>query len=228
MRINSTFSASQRTSCLSGKRAFVSGGVLNDELGLMGAKMTYSRGEEIFGEGEAAEYFYKVASGVVRACKMLDNGRRQIGAFYLPGDYFGLEVSSEHSLSCEAVVNATVIVFKRSALIERAKQDGSAARKLWEITATELGRAQHHILQLIRSAEERVSSFLVEMADRDARSANEFELPMSRQDIADHLGLTIETVSRTMTRFRDVGFIDLPTSRRVALRNRSALERLSF
>jgi CRP-like cAMP-binding protein len=188
--------------------------------------MTYARNEEIFGEGEPAEYLYKVVSGSVRTSKILDDGRRQVSAFYMPGDFFGLEVASEHSSSCEAIINTTVLVFKRSAVIERAKRDGRVARKLWEITANELSRAQDHILQLIRSAEERVSSFLLNTAAR-SQTTNEIDLPMSRQDIADHLGLTIETVSRTMMSFTAAGYIGLPTSRHVVLRNKSALSRLN-
>jgi CRP-like cAMP-binding protein len=217
---------SQRTSNLTGKPTNLGSGVLADELGLMGAKMSYARNEEIFGEGEPAEYLYKVVSGAVRTSKILDDGRRQVSAFYMPGDFFGLEVAAEHSSSCEAITNAIVLVFKRSAVIERAKRDSNVARKLWEITAAELGRAQDHILQLIRSAEERVSSFLLKMAAR-GRVENELDLPMSRQDIADHLGLTIETVSRTMTHFTAAGYIGLPSSRHVVLRNRSALARLN-
>lgn len=209
-----------------GKSAVILGGALADELGSMGAKMTYARNEEIFGEGEPADYLYQVVSGAVRTCRILDDGRRQVVAFYMPGDFFGLEVGSEHSSSCEAIANTNVLIFKRSVVVERANRDGNIARKLWEITAAELGRAQEHILQLIRSAEGRVSSFLLDMASR-GRTANELELPMSRQDIADHLGLTIETVSRTMTHFADTGFIGLPTSRHVVLRNRSALARLN-
>ena len=120
----------------------------------------------------------------------------------------------------------SVVVFKRSAVIERANRDLGVAKKLWEITTADLARAQLHALQLIRSAEERVGSFLFVMASRSPGSA-EFELPMSRLDIADHLGLTIETVSRTMTHFAETGVIALPCSRRVVLLKRSALERLN-
>jgi CRP/FNR family nitrogen fixation transcriptional regulator len=222
MRITNSPAVSNRST----NSAAVSAGTLIDELGSMGARMTYARNEEIFGEGEPAEYLYKVVSGAVRTSKILDDGRRQIGAFYMPGDFFGLEFGNDHSLSCEAVANTIVLVFKRSVVVERAKSDANVARKLWEITAAELGRAQEHVLQLVRSAEERVSSFLLGMAAR-GRLANEFELPMSRQDIADHLGLTIETVSRTMTQFTDAGFIGLPSSRRVVLRNRPALAGLN-
>jgi CRP-like cAMP-binding protein len=216
----------QHASKPAGTPAHVMGGALGNELGLMGAKMTYARNEEIFGEGEPAEYLYKVVSGAVRTSKVLDDGRRQVSAFYLPGDFFGFEVTAEHSLSCEAIVNTAVVVFKRSAVVERAKRDAGVARKLWEITAAELGRAQDHTLQLIRSAEERVSSFLLKMAVR-CQAASELDLPMSRQDIADHLGLTIETVSRTMSHFTSAGLIGLPSSRHVVLRNRSALSRLN-
>jgi len=216
----------KRVSGSIGKPSPAVGGAPTDALGLMGAAMTCARNEEIFGEGEPAEYVYKVVGGAVRTSKILDDGRRQVMAFYMPGDFFGLEAAADHSSSCEAITDATVLVFKRSALIERAKRDGSVARKLWEITAGELGRAQDHILQLIRSADERVGSFLLKMAAY-SQTTNELDLPMSRQDIADHLGLTIETVSRTMRNFTAAGYIGLPTSRHVVLRNRSALTRLN-
>ena len=216
----------QRAPAPFGKPQSASSGTLAEGPNMIGTKMTYSRNEEIFGEGEPAEYLYKVVSGAVRVSKILDDGRRQIGAFYMPGDFFGLEVAPEHSSSCEAIANTTVLVFKRSAVVERATRDTDMARKLWEITAAELGRAQIHILQLIRSAEERVGSFLLEIASR-GQAAKEFDLPMSRQDIADYLGLTIETVSRTLTHFTEAGFIGLPSSRHVVLRNRSALTRLN-
>ncbi|AMN38506.1 helix-turn-helix domain-containing protein [Rhodoplanes sp. Z2-YC6860] len=206
--------------------AAILGATLSDELGSMGAKMAYARNEEIFGEGEPAEYLYQVVSGSVRCSRILADGRRQISAFYLPGDFFGLEIGDEHSSSCESMGATSVVVFKRSAIIERAKRDLNVARKLWEITTADLARAQTHALQLIRSAEERVSSFLLAMASRSSNTV-EFELPMTRQDIADHLGLTIETVSRSMTHFRDIGLIALPCSRRVVLLKRSGLERLN-
>jgi CRP-like cAMP-binding protein len=206
--------------------AAILGATLSDEFGSMGTRMAYARNEEIFGEGEPAEYLYQVVSGSVRCSRILADGRRQISAFYLPGDFFGLEIGDEHSSSCEALGATSVVVFKRSAVIERAKRDLNAARKLWEITTADLARAQLHALQLIRSAEERVGSFLLAMASRSS-TGNQLELPMSRQDIADHLGLTIETVSRTMTHFTEAGLIALPCSRRVVLLKRSTLEQLN-
>lgn len=196
---------------------------LADPLEMIGAAMSYGRNEEIFGEGEPSEYLYKVMTGVVRVFKVLDDGRRQVSGFYFPGDFFGMEFTDEHSSSCEAVRAATVLVMKRSALAELAKRDNDVSRKLWEITAGELAHAQEHIVLLIRSAEERVCAFLAEMAAR-TRSTQEIELAMSRQDIADHLGLTIETVSRTMTQLETDGIIALPTSRHIIVRKRSALD----
>ena len=193
---------------------------------LLGASMPYQRNEEIYGAGEPADYLYKVVSGAVRTFTILDDGRRQISAFYLPGDHFGLETGSRHLCSCEAISDTKVLVFKRSAVLALANRDGSVARQLWEITAADLSRAQDHIVLLIKSAQERVGSFLLSIA-RHAKAATEIDLPMSRQDIADYLGLTIETVCRTLSNFQTAGYISLPTSRHVVLLARPALERLS-
>jgi CRP/FNR family transcriptional regulator, nitrogen fixation regulation protein len=193
---------------------------------MMGASMSFSRNAEIYGENEPADYLYKIISGSVRTYKVLSDGRRQIGAFYLPGDMFGLEMGEEHSFSAEAVSDAKVLVIKRSAVMALAARDSDIARQLWALTGRELGRVQSHILLLIKTAQERVVSFLLEMAARTPAN-NAVELPMSRQDIADYLGLTIETVSRTLTHLENTAAIELPTSRRIVLRNRIALGRLN-
>jgi CRP/FNR family transcriptional regulator, nitrogen fixation regulation protein len=192
----------------------------------MGAPMSFARNAEIYGEGEPADYLYKLISGTVRTYKVLSDGRRQIGAFYMPGDVFGLETSDEHTFSAEAIADAKVLVIKRSALVALAQHDGEVARQLWALTGRELSRVQDHILLLIKTAQERVAGFLLEMADR-VSNGNSVELPMSRQDIADYLGLTIETVSRTLTTLENAATIELPSSRRIVLRNRSALSRLN-
>ncbi|HZD90544.1 MAG TPA: helix-turn-helix domain-containing protein [Pseudolabrys sp.] len=192
----------------------------------MGAPMPFARNAEIYGENEPAEYLYKVMSGAVRTYKVLSDGRRQIGGFYLPGDIFGLECGDEHSFSAEAISECKVLVIKRASLVSLAGRDGHVARQLWTMTANELQRAQDHIMLLIKTAQERVAGFLLEMAARGA-SAAEIELPMSRQDIADYLGLTIETVSRTLTQLEKTHAIAVPTSRRIMLRNRAALARLN-
>jgi CRP/FNR family nitrogen fixation transcriptional regulator len=195
-------------------------------LGLMGAPMRFARNAEIYGQDEPAEYFYQVISGAVRAYRMLDDGRRQIIAFYLPGDIFGVEAGDEHLSSADAISDAQILVVKRGAVMARAEHEKDLARQLWTLTVRELQRVQEHSLVLIKSAEERVAGFLLEMARR-GNSGAAIELPMSRQDIADYLGLTIETVSRTFTQLAQSGTIVLETSRRILFRNRAALSRLN-
>jgi CRP/FNR family nitrogen fixation transcriptional regulator len=197
-----------------------------DTIELMGALMPFGRNSEIYGENEPADYLYKVVSGTVRTYKVLVDGRRQIGAFYLPGDIFGLETGDDHTFSAEAIADCKIVVIKRSAVVALAACDNDVARQMWALTARELQRAQDHILVLIKSAQERVAGFLLEMADR-AAGAGTIELPMSRQDIADYLGLTIETISRTLTQLEKSAAIAVPTSRRIVVRNRSALSRLN-
>jgi CRP/FNR family nitrogen fixation transcriptional regulator len=203
-----------------------SGPLPEGPLGLMGAPMRFARNVEIYGEDEPAEYLYQVISGAVRTYRTLDDGRRQIGAFYLPGDIFGVEAGEVHLSSAEAICDAQVLVIKRSAVMTRAEHERDLAKQLWTLTVRELQRVQQHSLVLIKSAEERVAGFLIEMAGRRP-GAGTIELPMSRQDIADYLGLTIETVSRTFTQLAQSGTIALESSRRVVFRNRAALNRLN-
>lgn len=192
---------------------------------LMGAVMSHARNCEIFGENEPADYLYKVMSGCVRTYKTLSDGRRQIGGFYLPGEVFGLSFDDDHTMSAEAIADSKVLVIKRSAVNALAGRDPAIARELFMLTGRELRRAQDRVLLLIKSAQERVAGFLLEMAGRTTAD-NDVELPMSRQDIADYLGLTIETVSRTLTALECSAAIELPTSRHIVLRNRAALNRL--
>jgi len=199
---------------------------LVDSLEMMGAPMSYARNAEIYGENEPTEYLYKVVSGTVRTSKILNDGRRQIGEFYLPGDLFGYEVGGQHAFSAEAITDAKVIVVKRTAVEALAARDNDVACQLWAMTGRELQRMQEHIVLLIKTAQERVAGFLLEMAAR-IKSTSEVELPMSRQDIADYLGLTIETVSRTLTLLEGMAAIELPSSRRIVLKNREALRRLN-
>ena len=193
--------------------------------GMIGAPMRFARNAEVFGEDEPAEYLYQVISGAVRTYRMLDDGRRQISAFYLPGDVFGFEAGDTHQSTAEAISEVRILVVKRSSVLARAEHEKNLAKRLWMLTVRELQRVQQHSLVLIKSAEERVAGFLLEMAGRSASQAA-VELPMSRQDIADYLGLTIETVSRTFTQFVQSGLIALETSRRIRFCNRAALNRL--
>jgi CRP/FNR family nitrogen fixation transcriptional regulator len=199
---------------------------LDSPLEMMGSQMRFGRNAEIYGEDEPADYLYKVVSGAVRIYKVLADGRRQIGGFYLSGDIFGLEAGEDHAFSAEAVSDSQVLVIKRSAVMDLAARDAGVAHQLWTVTGCELQRAQEHVMLLIKSAQERVAGFLVEMAKRTP-GATTIQLAMSRQDIADYLGLTIETISRTLTQFEKSAAIALPTSRQIEIRNRAALARLN-
>jgi CRP/FNR family transcriptional regulator, nitrogen fixation regulation protein len=188
---------------------------------LAGLQASFVRNAQIYREKEPAEHLYKITSGTVRTCKVLVDGRRHIGAFYLPGDMFGLEPGDSHMASAEAVVDAEVLVIRRS----RATTFPSWDDEVTCLMSRELQRTQEHLLLLIKTAPERVATFLLEMAAR-IRSSDEVELPMSRRDVADHLGLTIETVSRTLTQLENQSVIALPTAKRIVLRNRAVLKRL--
>jgi CRP/FNR family transcriptional regulator, nitrogen fixation regulation protein len=201
------------------------GATCEGPLGMIGAPMRFARNTEMFGEEEPAEYLYQVISGAVRTYRMLDDGRRQICAFYLPGDIFGVEAGDVHQSTAEAISDAQVLVVKRSSVLARAEHEKDLAKQLWMLTVRELQRVQQHSLVLIKNAEERVAGFLLEMAERNCGGAS-VELAMSRQDIADYLGLTIETVSRTFTHLVQSGVIALETTRRIRFCNRGALTRL--
>lgn len=195
-------------------------------LGAIRASTAFARGEEVFGEGEPADYLYQVMSGGVRTYNTLSDGRRQIAGFYLPGDVFGLEARHVHSVSAEAITRSKLYAVKKAELMARAAGDPAMTNLLLDLTTAELQRTQAHILLLLKSAQERVVAFLLDMAERE-ECQSEFDLRMSRQDIADYLGLTIETVSRTLTRLESASAISFESSRRIVLRNRPALDRLN-
>jgi CRP-like cAMP-binding protein len=128
--------------------------------------------------------------------------------------------------SAPSICLAILSAWRRATITAEAQRDNHVARELWAATARELAHAQNHLTLLIKSAQERVAAFLLEMADR-VPDGTGIELPMSRQDIADYLGLTIETVSRTLTHLAGKAAIELPRSRHIVLRNRAALARLN-
>ncbi|MDR6304288.1 CRP/FNR family nitrogen fixation transcriptional regulator [Nitrobacter vulgaris] len=193
-------------------------------------EFTYKKGSEIYGEKEPADYVYQVKAGSVRSYKLLPDGRRQIGAFHLVGDIFGLENGSEHRFTAEAIVNTTVRLIKRRSLEMMAESDAMVSRNLLGMTTENLEHAENHMLLLGRKTSlERVAAFLVEM-DRRLAAAGVMPLPMSRRDIADYLGLTLETVSRALSRLHELGVIGfIGTNRRqITLLNRRQLATLDL
>lgn len=199
---------------------------LGPGLVLQGTRIHFRRNEEVFGEGENAEYVYRVVSGAVRTIRFSSDGRRQILNFYLPGDVFGLEGGKQHTLSAEAVADCDLSLVRRSLIDTAAKQDAGAAQAVIGMMQRQLQNAQEHALVLgRRGAGERVAAFLLQLADRVTAQC-EIDLPMSRADIADYLALTIETVSRAFTQMERDHTIALPSSRHVVVRDRCALELL--
>jgi CRP/FNR family nitrogen fixation transcriptional regulator len=195
---------------------------------VLGSTQVLTKDEEIFAEGDAASYFYKVVSGTVRTYKLMCDGRRQIDAFHLAGDIFGLEIDLEHRFSAEAVDNAIVIAYRRSPLDALSRQNPGFGDEVMMSMIRSLERAQDHMLLLGRkTAQEKIATFLMDLAAR-MHEDDRFELPMQRTDIADYLGLTIETVSRTLTQFAREGLIKLAaSSRNVVLADRMGLQRLN-
>jgi CRP/FNR family nitrogen fixation transcriptional regulator len=195
----------------------------------LGLARRLRKDEELFAEGEPAAFFCKVVSGAVRTYKLLDDGRRQIGAFHLPGDIFGLELGTKYRFSAEATTEASVVLYRRCAFEAMTTRDSEFSRQVMSATMRALARAQDHMLLLGRkSALEKMSTFLLDMAKRLSDDNAQIELPMSRIDIADYLGVTIETVSRSFTALERDGVIDLPVRRRtILLRDKRALQRLS-
>jgi CRP/FNR family transcriptional regulator, nitrogen fixation regulation protein len=194
------------------------------------SEFKYNRGAEIFGEAEPAEYVYQVVEGAVRSYKLLSDGRRQIGAFHLVGDIFGLENGAIHRFTAEAIVDTTVRLAKRLSLEHVAEEDALVARDLLNMTTSNLQHAENHMLLLGRKTSlERVAAFLLEMDGR-LSAAGVMALPMSRRDIADYVGLTLETVSRALSCLHERGFLDFlgQTQRQIVLRNRSELAKLDL
>ncbi|MBJ6125736.1 helix-turn-helix domain-containing protein [Microvirga splendida] len=193
----------------------------------VGSVHSYAKDEEIFAEGDRAAYVYKVLSGVVRTSKLLSDGRRQIDAFHLAGDIFGIEAGDEYRFCAESVGDCIVVAYRRSNLGALMGSDTQLAQDITMGMMRSLVRAQNHMLLLGRkSALEKIATFLLDMAERTSGD-DALDLPMSRTDIADHLGLTIETVSRSFTQLERQGVIELPSARHVVLSNKAALERLN-
>jgi CRP/FNR family nitrogen fixation transcriptional regulator len=188
----------------------------------LGVVKSYARKREIISEDDPASYVYEVISGTICACKMLREGRRQIAGFYFAGDIFGLESAKKYSVAAEAITDSKVRIIKKQALTALAASDREVADRLLAMTTRELARKQDLLLTLSRTAEERIVCFLIDMVQRASpREDDLIDLPMSRRDIADYLGLTIETVSRVLWDFERRGAIEISGRHSIVLRNQS-------
>lgn len=202
-------------------------GTIEDDLNTIGTVVTLPRGRELFAEGDTADCLYRVTSGVLRTCRLLPDGRRQIDSFAMPGDFIGVEARGTHILSAEAITDAALVRYSRVRVERLADSDGRITRRLLEITVRQLADAHQRLLLLGRkTADEKLATFLLEMLDRTSGD-DTIELSMSRSDIADYLGLTVETVSRTFSAFRHRGILALPNATHVDILDRDALEEMT-
>jgi len=169
-------------------------------------------GQEIFGQEAAATRYFRIMKGVVRTTRLLPHGRRQVSGFYFAGDMFGLEIGSTHRHAAEALTDCEISSVKRG-LPASVPEGARIERLIWEVTSEQLEQARERMLILAAgNAYEKVSWLLAEIADR--AEGPWADLPMCRQDIADYLGLTIETVSRMLTQLRHDGLVRLDGARR--------------
>ncbi len=167
------------------------------------------KGQKIFSEGEAANYFYKVVRGVVRTYTILDEGRRQIAGFHWPGDILGLETGARHRFSASGLCDVTVTAFKRAELDIVLASDTALRAQVLSSLMSSLERVQNQVLMMGRkTARAKIAEFLLDFAHRASTSKNA-DLPVRRSDIADFLGLSRETVSRALTQLACDGIIEV-------------------
>jgi len=188
----------------------------------IGVRVSYEPKASIFQENDPAENVFKVVNGLVCTFKILADGRRPIGSFYLSNDFFGFGLADQYTLSAQAVTNAKVLVIRKSVLWAEATRDAAIGRQLLLVTTRELAHLRRRELLLLKNAQERVGEFILEMEKR-TKVGNSIQLPMTRQDIADYLGLTIETVSRILTSLAICAAIEKPALRQIVLRSHSVL-----
>ncbi len=200
-----------------------------DVMRRLGLKTTFAKDEELFAQDEDADLVYLLISGAVRTTRLLSDGRRQVGDFYYPGEMVGLETSAMHRFYAESICDSVVLVVRRSALKAFAG-DTAFERAAWEAARRELERTQDHLLVLGRkTACEKVASFLMDLAHRGqpATELGRVTMPMSRQDMADYLGLTIETVSRMLTQLQGQSVVEFDGCRKFKVKCWDALEQMA-
>lgn len=188
------------------------------------------KGLHLYYEGDGADFIYEVVSGVLRLERVLENGRRQVVAFGYPGDIVGFPAGTRYHTDCEVVADAEVIVHRRS-MLDDGRDDLRTHRRLVAAAMAEITGMQDHFMLLGRKcAQEKLASFLMTLARRATNGSSsgiQIHLPMSRGDIADFLGLTIETVSRQMTRLRAQNIVSLDGPHLVTIHDADSLARIA-
>ena len=195
-------------------------GPIGSAFRLAGIVHSFDAGTQIYGQDEAAWYFYVVLAGCVRTVRHMADGRRHVGGFYIAGDIFGVEASNEHYFDAEAITQSQIMMAPRRRIIELARQDAYLSTDLWSLTVAALSEARRLNFLLARNtAEEKLVGFLGDMAARRGDGFN-VDLPMTRRDIGDYLGLAIETVSRTFGELERKGELEVLSSRHIRLTKR--------
>jgi len=191
----------------------------------IGTKVRFSRNETIFNEGDEAKYTYKVISGAVRLCKHTSNGRRQIADFLLASDYFGFLQMGTYSFTAEAVSDVVVMCYPQRQVEHLSNTMPSMGRRILVLLSQRLQGMQDHLVMLGRqAAKERVASLLLLIAERsEAEDKEAFDVPMSRQDIADYLGLTAETVCRSLAELKRARLIAVPNVHQIVVNDTEGL-----
>ncbi|MBV8400367.1 MAG: helix-turn-helix domain-containing protein [Acetobacteraceae bacterium] len=185
-----------------------------------------NREQQIFAQGDPADYCYRILSGCVRTVSLMEDGRRQVSEFLLRGDLLGWDAVDEYDVSAEAVTPVILRRCRRRSIEALADANVEVARRLRTLSAGKLRAARERMVLLGRkTAAERIASFLIEMTQRTRTT--EIPLPMTRADIADHLGLTIETVCRGLAQLQREGTIKLRRGN-VAIRDQRALGLASY
>ncbi len=203
-----------------------------DHLAALATVVPVPAGRSFIAEGDPAEHFFNVTLGTVKLFKLLPDGRRQVTGFASAGSFLGLAVSSSYAFGAEAVEPVQVCRFSRTRLRHLLDDFPAMERRLLDVASNELVAAQEQMLLLGRkTARERVASFLLARESSAAAgppvAGTRLRLPMARTDIADYLGLTVETVSRTMTRLRVEKLIEMPSPTEIVLRNPAALQEIA-
>jgi CRP/FNR family transcriptional regulator len=203
-----------------------------DLLNAIASRVRLAAEQVVFCEGDEAECVFAVTDGTVRLSKMLPDGRRQVTGFLSPGGFLGIAYSDTYAYSAEAVTPLALCRFPRRRLEALLYEMPSLERRLLSIASNELKAAQDQMLLLGRkSAEEKISTFLWHWCLRsrqDCKPDCVIDLPMNRTDIADYLGLTTETVSRTLSRFAKDGLLAIPSTHKVRLCKPELIEELAL
>ncbi|GGX66043.1 nitrogen fixation regulation protein FixK [Tateyamaria omphalii] len=207
------------------------GPLTHDAANRMRPATLLKQGRHLFHEGDEVERIYQVKTGVVRLTRMLEDGRRQVIAFGYPGDIIGFPADGCHHTDCEALVDTTLNVFRRTAL-DHGDGDPELHVALLKAALKEISEMQDHVMMLGRkSASERVASFLAVITQRYGEkmgSHRRISLPMPRSDIADFLGLTTETVSRAFSALRNEGVIALNGAQTIIVMESARLQQLAL